>query len=151
MRIGHAGLALTIALGACVPTRPGSPTPVQAAAVAASFGRTWDATIDVFAQRSIPIRNMERASGLIVAEVASVGSDGSKYADCGSDGIMARTPSSAFYNVVVRGDSSQSTVRVTAKWMVGAIGLECATKAVWETQLEDAIKQRAESSATAVK
>jgi hypothetical protein len=46
------------------------PPPVvrEQTAVAASFGRTWDAVIDHFAERNISIRTMERSSGFIAAE-----------------------------------------------------------------------------------
>ena len=134
--------ALTVSACTLMPHPPGPPAPVPTAQVAASFGKTWDATVDVFTQNNVPIRNLERASGLIVAEVATVGSKGTAYADCGTDGMMARRPDRAFYNVVVRGDSNSSSVRVSARFM-NALG-DCSTKGVFETDVENAIKARAE-------
>jgi len=40
--------------------------------VTSSFGRAWDAVIDVFAEANTPIRTMERASGFIAAELATI-------------------------------------------------------------------------------
>jgi hypothetical protein len=129
--------------------------------VSASFGKTWDAVIDVFAVRNIPIRTLERVSGLIAAEPASVeGFDPRKehpWADCGTVDVGGRNgrtftqPASAFYNVRVKGDSARSSVLVTINWKhYATIGkertlVECATRSVWETQLAEEIKTRAEA------
>lgn len=151
MRMSIAALLLCAAV-ACQPTPPPPPAPVQSATVAASFGKTWDAAIDVFTQNNIPIRNMERASGLLVAEPTDVRSGAGAYADCGGDGIGGRrVPTHAFYNVVVRGDSSTSTVRVSARWTLNLGNLstiECATKATFESGMEATIKARAEGRPT---
>lgn len=152
MRRLMSALAL-LSLAACTPMRPPAP-PVQRAPtdVHASFGATWDAVIDLFAERSIPIRNMERASGFIVTEQLVI-SDvvmADSVADCGTD-IMG-TPKFATrgsYNVLVRGDSSASTVKVTARWIRteshSTDVTECSTRGVWETAFENDVKRRAEA------
>jgi hypothetical protein len=50
------------------------------------------------------------------------------------------------YNVLVHGDSSTSTVLVTARWIVvdGRGSAVCSTRGKWELQLEQLIKARAE-------
>lgn len=48
-----------------------------------SRGRTWDAVIDQFAARNIPIRTIERVSGLIVTDQLTVGREGYWWANCG--------------------------------------------------------------------
>ncbi|HVE79041.1 MAG TPA: hypothetical protein VNA89_09285, partial [Gemmatimonadaceae bacterium] len=126
---------------------PREPTPV-----AASFAKTWDAAIDAFAARNIPIRSVERASGFIAAEPAIATDDAN--ADCGSSVIGERlSPERAVYNVIVRGDSTRSTVRVTARWTAvygegrDALVEECSTTGRWEAELEAQIKARAEREA----
>jgi hypothetical protein len=50
----------------CTTTPPPPPSPRAGTTVNATANRTWDSVIEVFADRSIPIRNMERASGLFL-------------------------------------------------------------------------------------
>jgi hypothetical protein len=115
--------------------------------VAASVGRTWDAVIDLFADRNIPIATMERVSGFIATQTLSVGREGTEWADCGSFKSTPIVPDHVVYNVRVLGDSSQSTVRVTTRWTQGSkseLPSDCPSKGVWETDFEKAVKARAE-------
>lgn len=151
-------LGICLALTACVPPQPPAP-PVErpTTTVAASFGQTWDAVIDWFASKNIPIRNVERASGLIVAEPMKMGlslreSQTQKYADCGSDFMGTRgVPTDATYNVLVRGDSAQSTVRMTIRYVSAdaAKTTTCSTMGTFEAEAEAMIKQNAEAKAAA--
>lgn len=143
---------------ACAMRPPGPPVPHSAMPVDASFGKTWDAVIDVFAFQNIPIRTLERASGFVAAEVSSVElfpqGKTHPWADCGR---MARgikggftnpiwiQPATAFYNVRVKGDSMRSNVQVTVNWRSpAATSGNCSTKGVWESATEENIKSRAE-------
>lgn len=147
-------VGLVVVASACT-TPPAPPAPREATAVNASAGRTWDAVIDAFAARNIPIRNMERASGFVSTDMLGTVRTDTAYADCGKAMGMVIPPARATYNVLVRGDSSRSTVRVTVRWMFGgnAAGLssnaspitECSSKGVWETAFEQQVKARAES------
>jgi hypothetical protein len=140
-------LLAALAVG-CARYRPPGPHPVrQASQVAASFGRSWDAGIDYFAEYNIPIRTIERASGLIVSErrpeevpLAA--------ADCGSLGRVSFGATHIGYNVVVRGDSTRSSIKVTPIFMFLVPEREyervCASRGVFEQDLEAAIKARAE-------
>jgi hypothetical protein len=125
---------------------PPRPAPREASHVVASMGQTWDAVIDVFATRNIPIRTFERASGLIVTEALRVGDEGSAYANCGTVGGKVLTPDRATYNVLVRGDSSQATVRTTVLWSRSEepAAAECASTYIWERALETEVRTRAE-------
>ena len=95
---------------------PPPPTPRDASLVAASMSQTWDAVIDLFATRNIPIRTIERASGLIVTDALSVGEEGNTYASCGTRNGKVLAPDRATYNVLVRCDSTLATVRTTVLW-----------------------------------
>lgn len=119
-------------------------------AVNASFSRTWNAAIDVFAARNIPIETLDRASGLIVARPQELYySDSTMLADCGRRQFSGRQYASmAYYNVLIRGDSTHSTVHVTSKW-VTKDGFLCNTKGVFEAGFEKNVKQKAEAPATA--
>jgi hypothetical protein len=116
--------------------------------------------IDVFATRNIPIRTLERASGFIAAEQASVPQlkpsknlvkNGHPWADCGrpANGAVPWQPFTANYNIRVKGDSSRATVQVNVQWKAGTIAdsRECSTKSVWEREVEEEIKARAEGTA----
>ena len=110
------------------------------------MGQTWDAVIDVFATRNIPIRTIERASGLIVTDALSVGQEGTTYASCGTLGGKILAPDRATYNVLVRGDSTEATVRTTVLWTRSEEPslTECASTYIWERALETDVKARAE-------
>jgi hypothetical protein len=116
----------------------------------ASTGYTWDAVIEVFAARNIPIRTIERVSGLIVTDNLNVGPEGKEWANCGSAGLG---PSHGTYNVLVRGDSIRSMVKATVRWSLyvsQAADTECSTTHEWERRFEDQIKQLAEQQAVAM-
>ena len=148
-RIGLVACAvLSPACAAPRPTvPPAAPTPREATEVAASMGHTWDAVIDMFAARNIPIRTIERASGIIATDELSVGDEGGTWAVCGQGDGSTLSPNFAIYNVLVRGDSTGSRVMATVRWTLGSASsdIECATTRVWERELESAVKGRAES------
>jgi hypothetical protein len=111
------------------------------------MGATWDAVIDMFAARNIPIRTIERVSGIIATDQLSVGDEGQSWAVCGDGNGTTLSPNFAIYNVLVRGDSAKSRVMATVRWTLGSASsdVECASTRVWERELESAVKARAES------
>ncbi|HZE74909.1 MAG TPA: hypothetical protein VE091_06340 [Gemmatimonadales bacterium] len=144
---------LVLAVTGCAQFTPPAPaTPREATPVAASFGRTWDAVIDEFADRNIPIRTIERASGLIATEQLTISYNASTEADCGQvGGYPSRAPTHAVYNVLVRGDSTRSTVKVTMRWMYIApkTSIECSTRYKWEKAFEETARLRAQRTSAA--
>ena len=121
--------------------------------VNASFGKTWDSVIDVFADRNISIATIDRASGLIVAQKSAAvpAREAPTYADCGTyAGTTARIANEVTWNVVVRGDSTRSTVRASGRFVVlapnrASVVAECSSRGVWETEFEGLIKKAAEA------
>lgn len=114
------------------------------------MGRSWDAVIDMFAARNIPIRTIERASGIIATEPLAVGDEGKDWADCGQNNGTVLSPNFAIYNVLVRGDSASSRIKATVRWTLttsATESIECSTSHVWERELEAAAKGRAEARA----
>ena len=94
------------AFTACVQPPTYHPLP-EPANIPESYDKTWASVIDLFAAFSIPIRTIEKASGLIMAEVLRVNPRiGQRYADCGALAVKRAT-----YNVRVTGDSTASLVR----------------------------------------
>jgi hypothetical protein len=139
--------AACLLLAGCGSYRPPpSPTPREASQVYASVGETWDAVIDLFATRNIPIRTIERASGLIGTDPLSVGAEGSAWANCGVQNGRVLGPNRAIYNVLVRGDSNEATVRTTVLWtrVSQDQSTECTSTYIWERGLEMEVKERAE-------
>jgi hypothetical protein len=143
-----------VATAGCV-TPPAPPKPRDATTVAAPMGKTWDAVIDAFAARNIPIHNMERVSGFIATDVLNVDREtGLASADCGTLMGVKRPAERATYNVLVRGDSLSATVRATVRWSTlpsvsgGGLGvqpaIECSSLGVWEKSFEDSVRARAE-------
>jgi hypothetical protein len=104
--------------------------------------------VDYFARSSIPVKTIDRTSGLIAAEATQLAGDNSSYARC-SNGIFSFAPVGASFNALIKGDSTQSTVRVTANWIrptaPGSASVSCVTTDVWEKKFEAAIKAKAET------
>jgi hypothetical protein len=137
----------TFAACARMPTPAGPREPML---VNASFGRTWDAAIDAFADRGISIETLDRSSGLIVpagrARIADAVQGGYKYADCGTSWLgSAQLPLSVKYNVLIRGDSARSRVQVRAFYLTEK-GQQCTSTGYWEDYVENGIKERAEGT-----
>jgi hypothetical protein len=163
MRRGTTGILFLLI--SCTSYRPPPPpAPREATHVNASMGRTWDALINQFGARDIPIRTIQEASGLVVTDQLSVGREGYRWADCGLTGgggsdnqkpplpVGPRDPAPeslgpthATYNVLVRGDSLESTVKATVRWVHNS--RECTTNHSWERALELQVKQAAELNA----
>ena len=148
--------AALICTASCVPTAPAPPTPHSGMDIGASFGRTWDAVIDEFARNNIPIKTIDRSSGLIATDALKVGPSLAEAADCGKDAVAGTVyATDATYNALVRGDSTHSTLRITVRWTRlgksreladrSIVNEECSTRATWETSLEQKIKQAAEA------
>lgn len=157
--------ALLVFLSGCTaspPPEPPAPAPRSSTEVHTSAGRLWDAVIDHFASHTVPIRTIDRSSGLIVTEPMRVEeSDGRRWGWCGwrnwdnllGDGSQDAdwipiAPTAGSYNVLVRGDSTRATIRVTVRWVreyMGARGVpsttECRSRDVFERELELAIAE----------
>ena len=133
---------------------PVQPAPRTGTPVEASFTKTWDAVIDIFSERNIRIKTMDRTSGLIVAETNSaVGlTEGqlNDYADCGGYGPTLRTyPNFVTYNILVRGDSTKSIVKANALWEKRStsqydLARDCVSKGNWEILIERAVLEIAQ-------
>lgn len=141
------------ALFLCGCTTPPAPlAPRSLTAVNAPFSRTWDAVIDVFADRNIPIATMDRASGFIAARPAVTGRADTLYADCGKAIGVKTLPTAASYNLVVRGDSTRSTVKMTISFTqtsgegAFATNKECTSRGTLEAAVEQQIKAKAEGT-----
>ena len=139
---------------------PATPAPRTATPVGASFATTWDALIDVFAERHIQIRAVDRASGVLVAEPLLLRDSPDSAADCGRGKFLTLTPraTDAVWNVLVRGDSSTSTVKASVRFSRvdrGSIGTsahteaeattDCESRGNWEATLEKSVKASAET------
>lgn len=140
-------IGLSLLLTACASVPPAPPAPREAAVVTAPFTKTWDAAIDVFAQQNISIRTIDKASGLIVAEPMHTTRSDSSFADCGTIMGLPIPVTGAIWNLLVRGDSTKSTVRATVRFTSGTGGdaSDCSSRGLWETQLEQRIKASAEA------
>jgi hypothetical protein len=149
------------ALVGCTPhyTPPAPAVSRSGTAVSASFGKTWDVVVGIFAERNIRIQTIDRASGLIVAQPQRVGlapDAADRLADCGtmSNGGAHLYPTDAVWNVYVRGDSSASTIRATINfvWMnpmrtlaAASAAQPCETRGVWEQDFEQRVKATVEA------
>lgn len=130
-------------------TPPGPPVPSSELPIRASFGRTWDVVIDLFADQNLSIATIERASGIVVATpgvLDEAPAAAMRYADCGKYAGLAYVANRVGYNIRVKGDSARSTLRVNAVFrsVVGGNTYECSTKNVWEATIATRIQRKAE-------
>ena len=131
-----------------------APTPV-----AASFDRTLDATLEALVERNVHFRVLDLSSGWIASEVLRVpeNAEAVTWADCGTaqsdtTAVTQIPPEQVEYDVAVRGDTTRSTVHVTARWgtlytgswMVVPTSVECVSRGVWEAHFEAEVRRRAE-------
>lgn len=140
-------LAASTLAAACVPRPQPVAPPRSITDVQASFGRAWDATIDVFGERNIPIKQLERASGFVSTDPIALTREDQRAARGWATCRARVPPDEAVYNVIVRGDSTQSTVKVTVKWQRSRsrqLSEPCTSNRGWELCAEDDIKARAE-------
>jgi hypothetical protein len=139
---------LLLAAGCARQTPPalGGEPVTASVTISAPVARTWDRVVDHFAERSVPIRTIERASGLIVTLETPVGREGARWADCGRDFDGATTgPTMVWYNVRVQGDSTTSTLRITARFTnPRSIQQVCVSTGIHERELGIALKARVE-------
>lgn len=145
-------LAIIVSCGSYVPPAP--PTPRPSTRVAASFDKTWAAVVDLFSERNIQIKTIDKASGVIAAEPQSAPNLVSdSLADCGHSTTgrgysPSNGPASAVWNVLVRGDSASSTVRATVRFSflsrLNGQTYECSSTGRWETAFEQSVKTNAE-------
>jgi hypothetical protein len=141
------GLAPVMIISAACASLP-APSPQADTIVNASFATTWAAVLDRFAQSNIPIKAIDRSSGLITAEATRLDDSGRQYGNCNRMGIAIVPPDGATFNVLVKGDSIRSFVRATADWIghnSKGLRLSCVTSGKWEQEFESAIKDQAES------
>jgi hypothetical protein len=131
--------------------------------VYASFGKTWGAAVDYFEQSGRSVDTTDRSSGIVRADATTMPADRSHFGLCGNSvvepywrgkyGGWALTrnyegPSvGAPFIAIVHGDSTRTTVSVTAEWIDAhgkQIKCSASSKTSWEQQSEAAIKTRAE-------
>jgi hypothetical protein len=134
--------------GSCASAPPAAPAQRQPTQVSASFGKTWDAVIDYFAENTVSIRSMDRASGFVAAEPVT-SEISPELADCGSTLGTPFTANAATYNVLVRGDRTTAKVKATIRFVrvtSGTYGstIDCSSTGRWESRLEDRVKAQAE-------
>jgi hypothetical protein len=156
MKHSIAILAATAMLG-CAPTKT-EPVVIVPAPVAAGFNQTWNSVIDILSEQNIPVKTLDKSSGYLMAEVTGVSmTDEEKYADCGNSFLNAMAQQGggemiSRYNILVRGDSAASTVKVTAAFVSagassGSSAKTCTSKGIFEKQFQSDVKVRAESAA----
>jgi hypothetical protein len=147
-----AGCSALLAGCAAPPIAP--PRPRNPAPVAASFGKTWDATVAELNARHLRIASSDRNTGVIVADSVEVEGNDPNVADCGSMMGVAVTPTAAWWSAVVHGDSTQSTVKASVKFSRTGMSRDalnkntvtetCSSYGTWEAEFEQAVAARAE-------
>lgn len=98
-------LASVVAAAASA-SAPGRHSVNSTATIPASYDATWNALIDLFAERNWAIQNLDRSSGLITTDWMTIDE---KYADCGGSGLATVQGTGVRFNVRVKNDDSRSS------------------------------------------
>lgn len=144
-----------------------SPSTIPAAlapvAIAAPFDRTWDATVSWFTEQSVPIKTIDKSSGLIVAMSDGTGLKNKPmekawlepkgyltYADCGARNGRLYDPTAATYSVHVTKAGEVSRLQVTIRYEQDGAGVGnrfavCSSTGKREAEIFAVVKQRAEA------
>ena len=111
-----------------------------------SFDDAWAGVLDYFTRHSIPIKTIEKVSGVVYAERISVGSaDLDPFADCGTYGLYTPQKSTIGLNVFVREDQP-IVIRVNATFSLllrfDTLFQEwtCSSRGVLEQQILDHVE-----------
>lgn len=147
VRAAIATLLCFVLLSACTTLPPAQPAPRQPTQVNASFSQTWNSVIEFFARKNIPVTVLDRSSGYIATALMRVGPEGASWADCGKAMGTPVLPAEAQYTVLVHGDSTHSTILVSARFTPASTTGYCTSRGVFETLQEQGIKADAEARA----
>jgi len=119
--------------------------------VPTDFGTVWDASIELLAEYTYPIENMDRDSGFIDTEWINFGPEGEEYMDCGGTGLFTYDlQTRSEFNFLIReaGDG-RTSVRVNsahARWRVTiaetGYWVPCVSTGVLERQVHEQILAR---------
>jgi hypothetical protein len=140
-----------LAVSACVTLPAPGLAPRPAVSIAASVDQTWDSALDQLAERNIAIRSVERNSGFIATETIalppfSIHPDA--WADCGSFASFRFAPTVVDYTIFVRGDSTTSSMKTSARYrfvqLTGEVPTDCVSNGALEKSFDASVKQRAE-------
>ena len=149
----RARLILAVLLSACTVTPPTSaPAPAEKV-VRAPVDVVWPQVVAFFANNSIPIQTIEKASGLIVSQPLELSpSQRAAWIDCGRFGEKQMTVLSATvaFNVFVRPEGDSTAIRVntalshtSAEAGIQTIPASCVSNGHFESQLLAAVGPRA--------
>lgn len=154
-------LAALSACGTRVAYAPPVAAPVEeSVALKASFDDAWSAVIQTFFQKNIPVKTLEKASGILESDEleGEIGRD----CDCGSvlgipvGGYAGAYGGDAYYRYRVlvekRGESETSlTLRSTCRARTERVegNLVCRLVPAKDTEIRDAIAERIRAAASA--
>ncbi|HEV7705013.1 MAG TPA: hypothetical protein VGO46_12010 [Gemmatimonadaceae bacterium] len=145
-------VTIYLAISGCSPVPPAQVAPRTGTPVSASQSKTWEVVIELFSERNLPIKNMDRASGFIATDPLGVPLEEQPGVDCGKSVIhVPNPPRTATYSVFVRGDSTSSTVKAAVRWTSQSndelkVLIECTTTGDWESAFERDVKTRVEGT-----
>lgn len=148
MRVRHGLLAaLLVCVGGCA-TAPEYVEVERSKVIAQPFDQTWDNLVEFFATNSIGIRNIDRASGLLVAEQMYGRFDTARFSDwasCGTPGFPEVAEDRVLnLNVLARPDGPNTRLTVTAVFRerrsageFGSRSVECLSNGALEQLIFD--------------
>jgi hypothetical protein len=144
---------LGVAAAAASATAPAKHNVQRATTVPVGFEAAWSALIDLFADRSWPIGNLDKASGLVVTDWMDLGDQRDVYADCGAAGAATVRSTQVRFNVRVKpvGETTELVVNATFRQVRtglegGPFNVDCTSRGAVELMIHEQIAARGASA-----
>lgn len=140
-------LVAILTLSACA-TPPAQYTFDKSRTYEQSKDKTWESLMEYFTEKNIPIKNIEKDSGIVYSEQMIAGIHTPEYADCGQHGLTQIIHTNIAANVFVK-ELSKSRSKATANVNFTAmkqfgnhppIYVNCNSKGVAEQRILDALE-----------
>jgi hypothetical protein len=146
------GVAVAMAvISACVTLPAPSVGPGPAVAIAAPVDETWASALDQLAEQGIAIRTVDRNAGFIATETIGLplfSKDPGAWADCGTFASFRYAPTVVDYTIFVRGSSTTSSMKTSARYRLlksaDEVPTDCVSTGAFERSFDVSTKQRAE-------
>lgn len=152
MVLKRAALGATALFLAACATGPGVHPVNNSRLYEAPEGAIWPVVVRYFATQSIPIRTIERDSGIVIAEMQRM--PGVMYADCGAALFETPEQRTARFNVLVQAEGPDRN-RVTVTLEVEEVRRDinymyvrrpCSSTGLFESQFLDMVGQQLSAS-----
>ncbi len=142
-------LMLLVAVGCATAPKPRLID--DTAALSVPYDQVWTGVVETLAELSMPIDNMEKASGLVTTDWMNYrGTTNKEYCDCGGLGLTSERSREGKFNIFVKTDPATggTTVKVNTMFrQLRSFGdvsstVDCVSTGTLESELLQKVRQK---------